>query len=111
VLCCAAYREGDTIAVLPGEDPAAASPHADIVICTGLGSYRNGIVGRSNAVIAVGGGAGTLQVRCHAGVCGRGVGCQLTAISMVCSTCHQAEGSWDVCGGGAKELTGLAEGC
>jgi uncharacterized protein (TIGR00725 family) len=63
VLCCAAYREGDTIAILPGEDPAAASPHADIVICTGLGSYRNGIVGRSDAVVAVGGGAGTLQVQ------------------------------------------------
>ena len=63
VCCCAEYREGDTIAILPGEDPAAASEHADIVICTGLGSYRNGIVGRSDAVIAVGGGAGTLQVR------------------------------------------------
>ena len=59
----AAYKEGDTVAILPGEDPAAASPHADIVICTGLGSYRNGIVGRSDAVIAVGGGAGTLQVK------------------------------------------------
>lgn len=58
-----AYREGDTIAILPGEDPSAASRHADIVICTGLGSYRNGIVGRADAVVAVGGGAGTLQVR------------------------------------------------
>jgi predicted Rossmann-fold nucleotide-binding protein len=36
------YKEGDTIAVIPGEDAAAASSHADIVICTGLGSYRNG---------------------------------------------------------------------
>jgi hypothetical protein len=35
-------REGDTIAIMPGEDAAAASIHADIVICTGLGSYRNG---------------------------------------------------------------------
>ncbi|WIA20459.1 hypothetical protein OEZ85_004866 [Tetradesmus obliquus] len=71
------YREGDTIAVLPGEDPAAASSNADIdpeaagssadiVICTGLGSYRNGIVGRADAVIAVGGGAGTLQEICIA---------------------------------------------
>lgn len=64
LLALAAFREGDTIAILPGEDPAAASEHADIVICTGLGSYRNGIVGRSNAVVAVGGGAGTLQVGC-----------------------------------------------
>lgn len=60
------YKEGDTIAILPGEDPAAASRHADIVICTGLGSYRNGIVGRSDAVIAVGGGAGTVQEVCSA---------------------------------------------
>jgi hypothetical protein len=36
------YREGDTIAILPGEHAAAASIHADIVLCTGLGSYRNG---------------------------------------------------------------------
>lgn len=60
------YREGDTIAVLPGEDPAAASSNADIVICTGLGSYRNGIVGRADAVIAVGGSGGTLQEICIA---------------------------------------------
>uniref|UniRef100_A0A383W1U2 LSDAT prokaryote domain-containing protein n=1 Tax=Tetradesmus obliquus TaxID=3088 RepID=A0A383W1U2_TETOB len=60
------YSEGDTIAVLPGEDPAAASSHADIVICTGFGSYRNGVMGRADAVIAVGGGAGTLQEICTA---------------------------------------------
>jgi uncharacterized protein (TIGR00725 family) len=55
------YREGDTIAILPGDDPADANLFADIVICTGLGHYRNGIVARAAGVIAVGGGAGTLQ--------------------------------------------------
>ena len=55
------YKEGDTIAILPGDDPDDANPFADIVICTGLGHYRNGIVGRANAVVAVGGAEGTLQ--------------------------------------------------
>jgi uncharacterized protein (TIGR00725 family) len=55
------YREGDTIAILPGDDPAGANPFADIVIPTGLGHYRNGIVGRADAVVAVGGAEGTLQ--------------------------------------------------
>jgi uncharacterized protein (TIGR00725 family) len=56
-----AYREGDTIAILPGDDPAGANPYADIVIPTGLGHYRNGIVGRADAVVAVGGAEGTVQ--------------------------------------------------
>lgn len=55
------YQPGDTIAVLPGDDPSAANVYADTVICTGLGHYRSGIVGRADAVIAIGGGAGTLQ--------------------------------------------------
>lgn len=57
----ASYQPGDTIAILPGDDPSAASSYADTVICTGLGHYRNGIVGRADAVVAIGGGAGTLQ--------------------------------------------------
>jgi uncharacterized protein (TIGR00725 family) len=57
----ASYRPGDTIAILPGESAAAANPFADIAIPTGLGEYRNGIVARADGVIAVGGGAGTLQ--------------------------------------------------
>ncbi|WIA18791.1 hypothetical protein OEZ85_003475 [Tetradesmus obliquus] len=55
------YRPGDTIAILPGDSAAAANPYADIVIPTGLGEYRNGIVARADGVIAIGGGAGTLQ--------------------------------------------------
>lgn len=55
------YQEGDTIAILPGSTPAGANPYADILLCTGLGEHRNGVVGRADAVVAVGGGAGTLQ--------------------------------------------------
>lgn len=56
-----AYREGDTMAILPDNTPALANPYADTVLCTGLGEHRNGLVGRADAVVAVGGGAGTLQ--------------------------------------------------
>ena len=55
------YREGDTVAILPMFDRSLASDAADIVIATGLDIYRNVIVANSDAVIAVGGGAGTLS--------------------------------------------------
>ena len=55
------YREGDTVAILPMFDRTLASDAADIVIATGLDIYRNVIVANSDAVIAIGGGAGTLS--------------------------------------------------
>lgn len=55
------YREGDTIAIVPGFDPSAANEYADIVIPTGLDLYRNVIVANASAVVAVGGGGGTLS--------------------------------------------------
>lgn len=54
------YREGDTVAILPMFDRKLASDAADIVVATGLDVYRNVIVANSDAVIAIGGGAGTL---------------------------------------------------
>lgn len=51
----------DTIVLLPGFDPAPAVGHADVIIPTGLDAYRNALVANSEAVIAVGGGAGTLS--------------------------------------------------
>ena len=54
------YSEGDTIAVIPGFSPEQASRYADIVIPTGLDVYRNCITANADAVIAIGGGAGTL---------------------------------------------------
>ena len=53
--------DSDTIAILPGFDPRPAFDHADIIIPTGLDASRNAIVANSDAVIAVGGGAGTLS--------------------------------------------------
>ena len=54
------YTDGDTIAVVPGFSPKSASKYADIIIPTGLDVYRNGITANTDAVIAIGGGAGTL---------------------------------------------------
>lgn len=57
----AGYREGDTLGLLPGFDPVAANPWVDIAIPTGLEHLRNGLVANADAVIAIGGGAGTLS--------------------------------------------------
>ncbi len=42
-------------------DPADANPFVDVVVPTGMGHARNALVAQSDAVIAVGGGAGTLS--------------------------------------------------
>ncbi len=55
------YREGDVIGILPGPDGAQANPWVDIALPTGLGHMRNGLVARADVVVAVGGGAGTLN--------------------------------------------------
>jgi len=53
---------GRTVGILPGSDPAAANPWVDIAIPTGFGEARNALVVRSGeAVIAIGGGYGTLS--------------------------------------------------
>ncbi|MEC7751248.1 MAG: acyl-CoA synthetase [Myxococcota bacterium] len=55
------YQEGDVIGILPGPDDAKANPWVDIALPTGLGHMRNGLVARADVVVAVGGGAGTLN--------------------------------------------------
>jgi len=60
------YAPGDTVALVPGHDPAEANEWADIAIATGLDHVRNSIVAHSDAVIAIGGGAGTLSEICFA---------------------------------------------
>ena len=55
------YVDGDTIGVLPGFDPGEANAAADIVLATGLSLARNVLVANADAVIAIGGGAGTLS--------------------------------------------------
>src|SRR5688572_30715202 len=53
---------GTVIGLLPGDDRAEANPHLSIAIPTGLGEVRNVLVVRSaDAVIAIGGGYGTLS--------------------------------------------------
>ncbi len=53
---------GTAVALLPGSSRADASPGHGIVIPTGLGELRNGLVVRSaDAVLAIGGAWGTLS--------------------------------------------------
>jgi uncharacterized protein (TIGR00725 family) len=56
-----AYREGDTVALVPGHLGSAANAHCDIVLPTGLDHARNVLVAHADALVAVGGGAGTLS--------------------------------------------------
>ncbi|MBP7410853.1 MAG: TIGR00725 family protein [Methanoculleus sp.] len=55
------HRDGDILAILPGNDPCEANPYADVCIATGLDVARNVIISNSDAVIAIGGGSGTLS--------------------------------------------------
>lgn len=53
---------GTTLGILPGYDDKAANPWVDHVVCTGLGQARNTLVAATGeALVAVGGGAGTLS--------------------------------------------------
>ena len=66
------YREGDIVGILPGGDRDAANPHVDIVVPTNMGYARNVlIVTMADAVVAVGGGAGTLTEMAMAWQLGR----------------------------------------
>jgi uncharacterized protein (TIGR00725 family) len=53
---------GTTVGILPGPTREDANPFVDIAIPTGMGEARNALVVRAaDAVIAVGGGVGTLS--------------------------------------------------
>ncbi|HEU0024498.1 MAG TPA: hypothetical protein VFQ12_07700, partial [Thermoleophilaceae bacterium] len=53
---------GVTVGVLPGADRADANAWVDVALPTGLGEARNALVVRAaDAVVAVGGGYGTLS--------------------------------------------------
>ena len=53
---------GTTVGILPGVDPAAANAYIDIPLATGMGEMRNALIVRAaHAVIAIGGGWGTLS--------------------------------------------------
>src|SRR5207247_9321205 len=53
---------GVTVGILAGSDPRDANPHIDIALATGMGEMRNALLVRAaGAVIAIGGGWGTLS--------------------------------------------------
>jgi uncharacterized protein (TIGR00725 family) len=53
---------GVAIGILPGRDPSDANPWVTLPLATGLGEARNAlVVGTAEAVVAVGGGWGTLS--------------------------------------------------
>ncbi len=54
------FEPGDTIAIVPESEPMTANPYADVVIPTSLGHGRNFLIAQSDALVAIGGGAGTL---------------------------------------------------
>lgn len=65
---------GRTIGILPGADPAAANPHVDVPVATGMGAARNVmVVLNGEAAIAVDGATGTLSEIAHALDLGRPV--------------------------------------
>jgi uncharacterized protein (TIGR00725 family) len=61
--CEGASRQGGTtVGLLPGDTRAEANPFLSIALPTGLGQLRNGlIVAAADAIIAIGGGWGTLS--------------------------------------------------
>ena len=65
---------GTCIGLLPGDDPDDAAPGITIPIATGLGHLRNLLIARScDAMIAIGGGYGTLSEIAFALVLGKPV--------------------------------------
>lgn len=63
----ASSEGGTTIGILPGDSRQTANPYVQIPIVTGMGYARNVVVVKSaQAVIAVGGGYGTLSEIGHA---------------------------------------------
>ena len=66
--CKGAYQAGgQTIGILPGNNPSDANPYVKIPIVTGIGEMRNVIIIKSaQAVIAIDGEFGTLSEIGHA---------------------------------------------
>lgn len=78
------YEGARTIGILPGGRADDANAYVDIPVPTGLGHARNALVARAEAVVALGGGAGTLSELAMAWVTGR----------MVLAYSASATGGW-----------------
>lgn len=58
----ASQAGGTSIGLLPGNDDSQANEHLTVALPTGLGAARNAVlITAAAAVIAIGGGAGTLS--------------------------------------------------
>jgi len=67
-------RGGFVVGILPGSDPDEAGSDIQVAIATGLGDMRNCLIARSaEAMIAIGGGFGTLSEIAFALVLGKPV--------------------------------------
>jgi len=55
------YKEGLLVSIVPGFDPTESALVSDIAVATGLDFGRNLVVANSDAVVALGGGSGTLS--------------------------------------------------
>ena len=83
---------GTTVGIVAGEERGDANPWIDHVVVTGIGHARNlAVAGSGDAVIAVGGGWGTLSEIALARVLGRPV--------------VILEPGWDVAGEGIERAT------
>jgi len=88
---CRGAREagGLTVGILPGDDASEANEFVDVAVVTGLGFARNTIIARTaEALVAVGGGYGTLSEIAFGLRAGRPV---------------IAIGSWELRDGGGRE--------
>ena len=55
-------KEGDTLCIIPSFDKSEANQYCDIIITSGIGYARNQIiVASADAIVAIGGGSGTLS--------------------------------------------------
>jgi uncharacterized protein (TIGR00725 family) len=57
----ALHEPGMVVGLLPGDEPGAANSYLDVALATGLGHLRNSLIAHADAVVAIGGGAGTLS--------------------------------------------------
>jgi hypothetical protein len=55
------WHDGAGVGLLPGSDPRQANAYVDIVVPTGMDHGRNLVVAQADALVAIGGGAGTLS--------------------------------------------------
>lgn len=70
------YYYGCTIGIIPSSEKKYANPFCDIIIPTGIGLARNVlVVNTADAIVAIGGGAGTLSEIAYAWQSGKEILC------------------------------------